>query len=88
MFAVFLLTTQRGMGHGPPVALLEIFMGQDRHVASEARLSRERELQQPGSRRVGNAVPWTGLNQPVGFRVRAVMRAKGRPGWKRSRPHC
>lgn len=42
MFAVFLLTTRRGVGHGPPVALLEIFMGQDRHVASEARLNRER----------------------------------------------
>lgn len=30
------------MGHGPLVALVEIFMGQDRHVASEARLSGER----------------------------------------------
>lgn len=39
MFAVFLLNRWRRMGH---VALVEIFMGQDRHVASEARLSPER----------------------------------------------
>lgn len=32
---------------------------------------------------MGNAVPWT-----VGFRVRAVIRARGQPGWKRSGPHC
>lgn len=77
MFAVFLLNRWRGMGHGPLVALVEIFMGQDRHVASEARLSGGESFSSQA------AVPWT-----VGFRVRAVIRARGRPGWKRNGPHC
>lgn len=66
------------------MAVVEISTGQDRQMASEARLSGKR-ASAVRQQEAGSSVLWASLDQPVVHKVGVVIRGEGGPGWKRGR---